>query len=171
MKKVNKLKGEKNQSIRINSLLQNKRGDFKMQEMMFVLLAIALLGSLIFIFFIKLQTGNIQAEVVKIEQQRALSLRDKISTLPELKCARQNCIDKDKALLFSRNPTKDLFQGLVSAKIRQIYPEEEEIILYESDNLDQDFTSYSTFTNLCEQQKVGTTFEYNCGLALLVVNI
>lgn len=151
------------------SCIFNKRGQMKMQEMMFVLLAIALLASLVFIFVIRFQSGSFKSEIEAVNQKRALSLRDKIATLPELKCARISCIDKDKARILKDHDLDDLFQGLTSARIFTLYPGDEEIILYESGKPTQ--RSYSTYVNLCEQKSIGSVFEYDCALALLLVGI
>ena len=150
-------------------MYQNKKGEMKMQEMAFVLLAFALLAALVFIFFIRFQSGNIAAEAEELNYKRALSLRDKISSLPEMKCARINCIDKDKAELIEGKVSEDLFQGLTSVKIVSIYPEKDEIVIYDSGKGTS--RNYATYVNLCEQKKIGTTFDYDCGLALLLVGI
>ncbi|MFC1685967.1 hypothetical protein ACFLZZ_03015 [Nanoarchaeota archaeon] len=145
------------------------KGQLKIQEMAFVLLALAFLGSLVFIFVINFQSDNITSEAESLNQERALVLRDKIASLPELKCARINCIDKDKAEILGDYDLDDVFQGLVGARIVQLYPKGNEIVLYETNK--PKTRDYPTFINLCEQQKIGSVFDYNCGLALLLVSI
>lgn len=149
--------------------MTSKKGEMKMQEMAFVLLAFALLASLVFIFFIRFQSGSLAAEADELNQQRALSLRDKIASLPEMKCARINCIDKDKAEILEGKVLEGVFQGLVSARIIPIYPKGDEIVLYDSGKSAR--KNYPTYINLCEQKKIGTTFDYDCGLALLLVGV
>lgn len=123
------------------------RGAFKIQEMMFVLLAFALLAAIVFIFFIRLQSVNLTAEAEAIYQKDALILRERIAALPELRCSRIDCIDKDKAKIIGKYDLEDLFQGLAGARIVPIYPEGGEIILYSKDK--QDRKDYSTYVNLC----------------------
>lgn len=147
----------------------NKKGDLKIQEMAFVLIALALLAGLVFVFVVKFQSVGIQSQVDELNQQRAISLRDKIAALPELKCAKINCIDRDKAESLQYYEVEDLFQGLKAARIVEIYPGDAEIILYQSNQAPG--RSYSTFLNLCEQVKTGPTFDYECSLALLLVSI
>ncbi|MBU2522819.1 MAG: hypothetical protein KKE23_00830 [Nanoarchaeota archaeon] len=144
------------------------RGQLKIQEMAFVLLAIVLLGFISFIFYAKIQSENIQSSAGDIKVKTALSLRDKIAALPEIKCAEKPCIDKDKALMLKDYNIKGMFQGITEAKIIQIYPSDERIVLYSSG---QGNTSYSTFVNLCEQKNIGGIFSYDCGLAILEVSI
>ncbi len=150
-------------------IFRDKKGQLKIQEMAFVLLALVLLAALVFMFSIRLQSQKIKGVVEEVNQQRALSLRDKLSALPELKCARTSCIDEDRARILNKYDVGDLFQGLSGARIVQIYPENKEIILYSTNR--QVNASYSTFVNLCEQKLTGTAFEYDCGLALLLVSV
>ena len=144
-----------------------------MQEMAFVLLALAILGGLVLVFFIKIQSGSFTSGAEKLNQIRALSLRDKVTFLPEIKCAGASCIDKDKANILKGENNKilgDLFQGLSAVRILKIYPNEEEIIIYKSSKPIK--TSYSSFANLCEQKETSKgIFDYECGLALVVVSI
>ena len=148
---------------------KSKKAQMKIQEMAFVLLALVVLGGIVFLFTIRLQSGKLSMEVGSLNQQRALSLRDKIAALPELKCAKQACIDEDKANAIKNYDLDYLFQGLSGARIVQIYPTEKEIVLYKTNRPVN--VSYSTFVNLCQQKQVGTTFDYDCGLAMLLLSV
>jgi hypothetical protein len=144
------------------------KGQLKIQEMAFVLLAIVLLGFIAFVFYARIQSESIQSSAGDIKTNTALSLRDKIAAMPEIKCAEKLCIDKDKALMLKDYNVKGMFQGISEAKIIQIYPSDERIVLYSSGKGN---TSYSTFVNLCEQKNMGGIFSYDCGLAILEVSI
>ena len=150
-----------------------KTGQIKIQEMAFVLIALVVLASLVFVFSIKFQSGRISNEAEILNQKRALSLRDKIAFLPEVKCAGMSCVDRDKVNALKgveKAYLKDLFQGLSEVKIVKIYPNDEEVLIY--DDGKEDKTGYSSFINLCELKKTGgQSFDYECGLALLVVSI
>lgn len=144
------------------------KAQLKIQEMAFVLLAIVLLGFIAFVFYAKVQSENIQGSAGDIKTSNALSLRDKIASLPEIKCAEKLCIDKYKALMLKDYDVDGMFQGLSEAKIIQIYPSEESIVLYSSGKGN---TTYSTFVNLCEQKNIGGIFSWDCGLAILEVSV
>jgi len=146
----------------------NRKGDVRMQEMAFVLLAIVLLAAIVFVFSMKLQSSSLKSEAEQLSQKRTLSLRDKIAAMPELKCARISGIDQDKAEILGRYGLKDQFQGLSAARIVRVYPSGEDISLYNSGKPGN--YSQSTFVNLCRQEAIGENFAYNCGLALLVVS-
>lgn len=145
-----------------------EKGQLKIQEMAFVLLAIVLLGFLAFIFYARLQSESLQASAEDIKEATAVSLRDKIAAMPELKCAEATCIDKDKAKMLKDYDVSGMFQGIVEAKIIQLYPSEESIVLYSEG---QGEVSYSTFINLCEQKNIAGIFDYECGLGILEVSI
>ena len=146
----------------------DRKGQLRIQEMAFVLLAIVLLGFIAFIFYAKVQSQGIQSSAERIKGETALSLRDKIAALPEIKCTEKLCIDKDKALMLKDYNLKGMFQGISEAKIVQLYPYDETIMLYSAGKGN---TSYSTFVNLCEQKNLGGIFTYDCGLAILEASI
>jgi len=154
----------------MEKLKLRKKGQLKIQEMAFVLLAFALLALIVLVFFIRLQSGKLVETAELLKQQRALSLRDRIAALPELSCGGKGCvgIDKDKAELLSAYDLENLFYGLTKARIIEIWPGEKEIIIYDSGKAGNE--SYSTFVNLCEVKKIGYTFGKECSLALLVVS-
>jgi len=146
----------------------NGRGQLRIQEMAFVLLAVVLLGFIAFIFYAKFQSEGIRSSSEQIKERDALSLRDKIAALPEIKCSEKLCIDRDKAVMLKDYNLKGMFQGLTEAKIVELYPSNETIVLYSGGKGN---VTYSTFVNLCEQKSLGGIFAYDCGLALLEVSI
>jgi len=149
----------------------NNRGQLKMQEMAFVLLALALLGMLGMLFYVRLQSQNVQSAADVLNRERALSLRDRLAFLPEIKCAEQLCIDKDKVDIMRTSYSdelKPLFQGVARVEVRQIYPTEETTVIYDSGKAGN--TTYSSFVNICQQKQIGTLFSYDCGLGMLKVS-
>ena len=149
--------------FRHNKCHLSKKAQLKIQEMAFVLLALALLAAIAGIFFIRLQSGNIAQAGEEAQQKTAISLLDKIASITELNCREGRiCIDEDKALIASSNPSKvkNLFQGIKRAEIRRIYPQGDSLIIYASGKGNQ---SYSTFINLCRQDAAGL----NCSIAQL----
>ena len=138
------------------------KAQIKVQEMAFVLLALALLAILAAIVFVRFQSENITKSGEEIRQKNAISLLDKIASMSELNCASgEICIDEDKALIISQNQdkVKNIFQNIKKAEIRRIYPEGEGITVYQLGKGNQ---SYSTFISLCRQEA-----EYKCGIAQL----
>jgi len=163
---------KKQESLACQRLIRvphNSKGQLKIQEMAFVLLALVLLGFIAFMYFAKLQTENISSSAQKLNENVANSLRDKIAALPELKCSETLCIDRDKATILKSSKRDSLFQGLSKVSLLEIYPKQEEIIVYQSGRSVN--KTYSTFINICGQKKSGSTFAYECGLGMLEVGI
>ncbi|MEM2956039.1 MAG: hypothetical protein QW041_00465 [Candidatus Pacearchaeota archaeon] len=141
-------------------ILHQKKAQVKIQEMAFVLLAIALLAIIAFIFFVKFQGENIARTAEMTRQQEALSLLGKIAALQELRCSKgEICIDEDKAIIAKDYDLKNIFQGINKVEIKRIYPTGNNIIIYQSGKGNQ---SVSTFISLCRQES-----DWNCGIALL----
>ena len=145
--------------------MENKKGQIKIQEMAFVLLALALLATIAFIFFMRFQSSSIAEAGESAKQQTAISLLDKIASMSELRCSEgEICIDEDKAEIIKDMKLSNLFQGLKKVEIKRIYPEGNSIVVWQSGQGNQ---SYSTFINLCKQEKQGLSVEWKCGMALL----
>ena len=145
------------------------KAQVKVQEMAFVLLALALLAMVAFIFFIRFQSGNIEKAGEDVQQRTAISVLEKIATMQEISCQKSDmCIDEDKIGIINQKNIKleGMFQGIKNAKIVRLYPKGNDLILYNSGVGNQ---SYSTFANICKQEKVGTAIEWRCGIAMLVL--
>jgi type II secretory pathway pseudopilin PulG len=141
------------------------KAQIKMQEMAFVLLALAILAIIALIFFIRFQSANIAKIGESAKQETAMSLLDKIASLQELRCSQgEICLDEDKVNIAKDKNLGNLFQGLAKVEVRGIYPTSSDIVIYQSGAVNQ---SYSTFVNLCEQKPGG----WDCGIALLEVGI
>ena len=145
--------------------LKSLKAQIKIQEMAFVLLAIVLLAIIAFVFFMRFQSGNIANAAEEAKQKTAISMLDKVASLEELSCSQgEICIDEDKAAISKTKNLGDLFQGIKKVEVKKLYPSEESIVIYQSGQGNQ---SYSTFISLCKQEKVGYSFEWHCGMAVL----
>ena len=150
-----------------------RKGQMKIQEMAFVLLALVLLAIIGFVFFIRLSSQKIIESAEDVKATQAKSLIEKVASFAELECrGKALCIDEDKADLFKAKPDKDkaqLLQGLLSVKIIRIYspyPADNVTILYSKGQAN---SSYSTFINTCKYKAEGAIFNYECGISMLVV--
>lgn len=112
-----------------NPLLINKRGQLKIQQMAFVLLAITLFFVLAGIFALIFLMAGLREGATALEEKNALLLVTKLANSPEFSCGgaydsdRVNCIDADKVMVLSKNIDKYYrFWGLQNIEIRKIYP-------------------------------------------------
>jgi hypothetical protein len=151
-----------------------KKGQMKIQETAFVLLGLALLFTMVFLFFIRFQTSNIQMAAETVKQEQAISILEKISAMPELRCSyygiEKLCIDEDKIKIFQPMANSPLYikqwAGLQRVSIKQIWPNEEEFQIYNKGS--GNFT-YSTFINICTQ-KYTVTSSWVCSLGMMEVS-
>ena len=154
---------------------KNKIAQMKIQEMAFVLIALFLLFSMTFIFYLKIKSSDIEKTSYELRQNKALSILDKIAAMPELGCSSDIdkgslCLDEDKLLAMQgfQEEYKVLFKGLKELKVKKIYPSSEEYVLYSSGN--NDYESYSAFISLCKR-KYDNTAWYQCSIGLVSVSI
>ncbi len=166
----------------------HKKAQVKIQETAFVLLAIVLLFSLVLIFYFRIHSSRLAKEAAELQQQRALSLLDKVAAMPELRCSMSLgfttvkevlCIDEDK-LESMTDPIgpfiedyKNIWKGLLEVKITEIYPTSgKEFVLYSSEKRKEEEgnRTYSTFVPLfkMEYNEVGW---YNCTVGMISISI
>ncbi len=145
------------------------KAQLKIQEMAFVLLALVLLAGMAFIFFMTVQKSNLEKESENIKQQMVISILDRFANMQEIGCsANAICIDEDKAEIIKKyqSDLKGSFQGVKNIEIVKIYPSNGKIVPY---SIGEGNQSYSTYVNLCKQEKLVSSFQWDCGLALLKV--
>lgn len=78
----------------------NKKGQLRIQEMAFMLLAVFLFFTLVGLFALTLVYTNVQDSATKIAEDRTLSSVTALADTPELSCvaSKSNCIDGDKLI-------------------------------------------------------------------------
>lgn len=79
----------------------NKKGQIKIQEMAFVLIAVMIFFALAALFYFSLRSSSLEKSTQELYENNAKSLAAALSRYPELvwgECT--NCLDFDKALAF-----------------------------------------------------------------------
>ena len=151
-----------------------KKGQMKIQETAFVLLGLAVLFAMVFLFFIRFQSSNLERAAEDVKQRQAISILEKISAMPELRCSyygiEKLCIDEDKVRIFQPLANSSLYvkqwTGMQKISIKKIWPTEEEWKIYEKGR--GNFT-YSTFINVCKQ-KYEIISSWVCSLGLMEIS-
>jgi hypothetical protein len=159
---------------------KSKKAQVKIQETAFVLLALMILFSLAFIFYFRLQASSLAEKGEELRQKQAISLLDKITAMPELRCStslgratESLCVDKDKVRIFTSSDSafkenyEDIWKGLKNIRIMQIYPQEEEFNLYYKSEGNE---TYSTFISLCHEEYNGIGW-HKCSIGMILVSI
>ena len=155
-------------------LIKSKKSQMKIQEMAFVLIALFLLFSMVFLFYIKLKSSDIDRTSYELKQNNALSMLGKIAAMPEFSCSSalgkdSLCMDEDKLrVMQDRKDYETLFKGIKEIKISKIYPSVEEFVIYSSNK--EDYESYGAFTSICKQRYDNTGF-YQCSMGVIHLSI
>ncbi len=142
-----------------------KKGQIKIQEMAFVLVAVVFLFALLFLFFARFQYTQLTKTVTEIRELRTVTMLRVVASLPELRCSgsatETACIDKDKVRAFDsypdlRNKYKEIWDSanIYKVSIEEVYKGNEEFIVYKKSTQAQASTvTYSTYIPLCENAR------------------
>ena len=117
--KKRQLKIQETTNPRFLDLGFSKKGQLKIQEMAFMLVAVVLFFALVGLFVFSLLFSNVREEATRIAEERTLSAVSSIADTPELSCvaSKSNCIDGDKLIGFVDNKVYSRFWPFSSLKI------------------------------------------------------
>lgn len=176
---VNKNKMKKNKE-------QFRRGQLKIQQMAFMLMAVTLFFILVGMFVLSIQLSGLKGSAAALEEKNAMLLVTKLANSPEFSCGgafqnkKTNCIDSDKVMVLKENIDKyKNFWDVENIEIRKIYPisKEKECSLenYPDCNIikirEGDITAeFSNFVSLCRKESFEDEVFDKCELAKLIVS-
>lgn len=152
--------------------MKSKKSQIKIQETAFALLAIVILFSIVFIFYMKFSSVGLANKAEALKEDRALSMLNSIIAMPEISCSssigsqtESLCIDKDKLSAFKdMKGYAGFWAGLKGLRIMQIYPSESEFVIYPNQGNSKEV---STFASLCEQSREG----YECSISMIIIAV
>ncbi len=106
-------------------VVKSSKGQFKIQEMAFVLVALMILFALIAVIYVSLRVSSLRQGVEGQQDEQALLLARKLATTPELAwlattCA--HCIDTDKALMLKQHRNYNSFWDVDYLAIEWVVP-------------------------------------------------
>ena len=163
------------------------RGQMKIQQMAFVLMAITLFFVLVGLFILTYHLSGLKKEATSIGERSALLLVTRLANSPEFSCGRSfgggkiNCVDSDKLMILKDKAGYNGFWGIAEIQVRKIYPAvtEQECSLSNYPNCNK-ITVYTTnvekgapqsnFVTLCRKEiSFGTSYD-KCELAKILVS-
>lgn len=106
----------------------SSRGQLKIQEMAFVLVALLVFFALVSLFYFSVRLSNLKENAVLQRADEAQQLIRKIAATPEFSwdsCSSAICIDLDKALLLKERQAYKNFWNLEHLSIVVLYPAEQ----------------------------------------------
>jgi len=165
-----------------------KKGQLKIQQMIFMLLAVTFLFILVGLIFLSVRLSSLKKTASSLGEENAMLLVSKLANSPEFSCgnsfggSRISCIDFDK-LMILKDHVEDYgdFWGVAKIEIRIVYPNEGNVICSKSTYpdcsiiklLDKNVNTLpanSNFVSLCRKDTNGKIIFDKCELARILVS-
>ncbi len=166
----------------------HNKGQLKVQQMAFMLIAVTLFFIFVGIFVLVIRFSNLKQSANILEEENSMLLVAKLANSPEFACgdsfgsSKLNCIDADKIMILKEHISKYVgFWGIAEIKIRKIYPDEGNIVCNSgnfpdcgvievySKNVNK-LPASSNFVALCWKESSDTGVYGKCELARLMVS-
>ena len=167
-------------------MIRNKIGQFKIQQMAFMLIAVVVFFALVGIFVLAFGLSSIKETANLLEQKNAMLLVSKLANSPEFSCGesyggtRVNCVDFEKIMALKENIGKYKgFWGVSNIEVRKMSDYRQEVacslfnypdcnVLRLLENSSQGY-DYSNFVSLCwKEGNQGDAYD-KCEVAKLIV--
>jgi len=167
--------------------MKNNKGQLKIQQMAFMLIAITLFFVLVGLFLLSFKLSSIRTQATLLEEESARGYANKLANSPEFSCgdsfgtAEVNCIDADKLMTLKANidDFEELWgKGITNIKVIRVYPKQESgecegnlndcniITLKES----SEGFGASSIVSLCRKEVLEGKSYDKCEVARLIVN-
>lgn len=165
-----------------------KKGQMKIQQMAFMLIAVFVLFILIGIVLLSTKLEGIKRTATEYKEQNALTLSSSIANSPEFSCGnsygsqKTDCVDLDKLMGLKNNvESYDKFWGVSNIEIRIIYPESERELECEIGNYpncnyfklregEVRGFSVSNFVSVCHKERNLNVVANKCELGKIIIS-
>ena len=171
-----------------NRKLMTQKGQMKIQQTAFMLIAVTLFFILAGLFVFVLRFSNLKAASKMVEDENAMLLVTKLANSPEFACghsfgnSKPNCIDGDKIMALKEHLSDySGFWGVAEIEIRKVYPASGNtlcdsrnlpdcgIIEVYSKNVNK-LPASSNFVSLCWKENSDNGIYAKCEIARLIVS-
>jgi hypothetical protein len=167
----------------------NKRGQIKIQQMVFMILGLTVFFVIAGLFVLSLFLSGLKSSQAATSEQQATLLVENLANSPEFACGsafgtqRTDCIDMDKALALKDHAGQYAsFWGVQEIEILRLYPPENfsiectnetypncgRLSILKTGNTGTDDSAY---VSLCRKEKYGNSFYDKCEMGELAVRI
>ena len=165
-------------------MIQRKKGQMKIQQMVFMILAVFIFFALVGLFFLRLQLGGVNSGAAQLQKEQTISSLAVIVNMPELSCSSKEefCLDEDKLNVMAGGFGEDYeeFWPVASVKVYKVYPLFDEVIecpalncnYYEIfDNKQENIKEYSTYVSICKKVRDSGYVYDKCEIGKLVAGV
>lgn len=163
-----------------------KKGQLKIQQMAFLLMAITIFFVLAGVFILTLKYSDLRGSATLLNEENAMLLASKIANSPEFSCGASfggnkiDCIDADKVMALKQNADNyKYFWGIENIEIVKVplefngtqctlnnYPRCDRIKIYEKETRGVDS---SNFVSLCKKESFEGESYNKCDVAKVMV--
>jgi len=160
----------------------NSKGQLKIQQMAFVLVAIAIFFAMASLFYFSIRYAGLQEDVEILREEETIATIRKMSGTAEFAFTSRGdcsaCIDFDKVLLLKNRPSyKGFWKNIVLLQVARVYPSFGEGIECTTQNYpdcdtitlideEKSFRGHKAFVALCRYEE---TLGYKCELGKIVM--
>lgn len=101
----------------------NIRGQFKIQQMTFMISAVFIFFIIAGIFVVSIQVKNLRSTAQVLEQNKAIGMAQNIVDSPEFSCTGKSyCIDTDKLMVLMNRTAYKGFWPVAYIRVQKVYP-------------------------------------------------
>lgn len=168
-----------------------KRAQFKIQQMIFVLIGVTLFIVIAGLFALSISLSGIRESAAQLDEENAMLLAIKIANSPEFSCGNSfgtrklNCVDFDKVFALKDKKEYESYWGreITNIEIRKIFPAYEEDVLCEkntypdcnviriiSNSVSGKTAQNSPFVSLCRKQSSGEETSNVCEIGIIMIS-
>lgn len=165
--------------------LVNRRGQNKIQQMMFMLIAVTFLFIMVGLFFLSIRLSRLKESATSLGEENARLMVAKLANSPEFSCenafgAKSNCVDFAKVMALRNKKEYATFWGVAGIEIRKILPAGDKVcslanypnceIIKVLEPTTNALPPSSNFVSLCRKEKSDRIVYDKCELALLMIS-
>jgi len=156
------------------------KGQFKIQQMAFMLMAVVLFFILVLLFFLLFQSRGLKDKATELRMQKSISMAQILASTPEFTCG-DYCIDTDRLMVLINRSAymNSKFWAVSKIEIIEMYPREGNTIcnfmnypdcdIYKVYELNEKGSSVDSFVSLCRrEEREGSIYEV-CRLGKIIV--
>jgi len=153
-----------------SKILNSKRSQFKIQQMMFMLLAVTIFFALVVMFWLAFSSSNLRSQAEELEKEKAIFVSQFLSGSSEFSCTSKGggyCIDTDKIINLQNRKAYEEFWPVAFVKVRKLDRKNEDVVcnkanypdcnvykVYENNKIEYEGVGIGSFVALCRYEDV-----------------
>jgi len=154
------------------------RGQFQIQQMAFMIVAVVIFFVLVGLFFLMYQSRSLHGSFAHLQRDKAISALSILASMPEITCG-DLCVDVDKVEALSEQDYSG-FWGVASLKVFKVYPSSRSGKKCPAPNCDYweiynsgqgNVSEYPSYVSICRKVKEQGNVYDKCEVGKLLVGV